>query len=622
MSTARDPWEKELWDKVEGEVMACIGCNDCMAACPLIESQQVTIAELNSTVLAGRVGLSHVADFVEACTQCQQCVPACPADLSRADMVLWNKLKIENARPDRRMKLQVGGAAAESDWMLDEVADFLAGIELFKPAPRKALRRMLLSVTLRKLEPGEVLCRAGRYHTRLYVVLRGRIEQAAHRAAADRTRLLGLGPGSVHGEVAVMNNQPEPFDVVALEPTIVVEMPRPAVFRLMREAPAFAQALEALYARRALWTYARSAPLLAKLPESVVEDLLRRAALRVLKTGERVYAQGDPPGSLYLVRSGFLRVARKRDDGREHVADYYGEGDVAGMPALIFDQPQAFTLSAATRVELVEIPGPAVREALARDPWARAKLYDEARQNEESLRRDPTYLGQPTGRSTTMLLQHEDLIREQVLQGRHILAIDTSICTDCNNCVDACARRHGHARLDRSGPQLGRLLFPSACLHCVDPMCLQCPINAIQREPGGEIRILNDKDDPVVCIGCGLCAERCPWDNIQMYDRVPGSAPGPTGSTTETGPFTRLMALVNAGLGTLSGRAPREPAAPAYKRVAVKCDLCFGHDDRACVRACPVGAALRIANPAGVIIGLELPATEAGDMAAGGAASS
>jgi Fe-S-cluster-containing hydrogenase component 2 len=28
--------------------------------------------------------------------------------------------------------------------------------------------------------------------------------------------------------------------------------------------------------------------------------------------------------------------------------------------------------------------------------------------------------------------------------------------------------------------------------------------------------------------------------------------------------------------------------------VAVKCDLCEGYDDYACVRACPVGAAMRI----------------------------
>ena len=45
--TALD-FHSELMDLVEQEVMACIGCNDCMLACPLPETQLVTIGELNA----------------------------------------------------------------------------------------------------------------------------------------------------------------------------------------------------------------------------------------------------------------------------------------------------------------------------------------------------------------------------------------------------------------------------------------------------------------------------------------------------------------------------------------------------------------------------------------------
>jgi len=30
------------------------------------------------------------------------------------------------------------------------------------------------------------------------------------------------------------------------------------------------------------------------------------------------------------------------------------------------------------------------------------------------------------------------------------------------------------------------------------------------------------------------------------------------------------------------------------KKVAIKCDLCAGYSDQACVQACPTGAAVRI----------------------------
>ena len=37
-----------LAEQVEEEVIACIGCHDCMLACPLVESQYVSIADLNA----------------------------------------------------------------------------------------------------------------------------------------------------------------------------------------------------------------------------------------------------------------------------------------------------------------------------------------------------------------------------------------------------------------------------------------------------------------------------------------------------------------------------------------------------------------------------------------------
>src|SRR5689334_23157559 len=133
----------QLREQVEREVMACIGCNDCLLACPLPEKQFVSIAELNAGVLAERIKNRNVAAFVNACTQCQQCVPVCPADLHRADMVLWNKMKVEDATPNRLMPLQVNGKIMPLQWTLDSLSKHLAEIPLFEAVQPLHLRRML-----------------------------------------------------------------------------------------------------------------------------------------------------------------------------------------------------------------------------------------------------------------------------------------------------------------------------------------------------------------------------------------------------------------------------------------------------------------------------------------------
>jgi CRP-like cAMP-binding protein/Fe-S-cluster-containing hydrogenase component 2 len=575
-----------LRSEVEREIMACIGCNDCLLACPLPEAKQVTIAQLNHAVLDEQIVSADVIGFVQACTQCQQCVPVCPADLHRADIVLYNKLKVEDVAADEEMPLQVGPNITGSGWSLDALAKHVAAFPLFDGVEPQVLRRMLQSATLRHLEPHEVLVREGEFHERLFVVLDGSVEQTTSSTTSDRTRILLLGPGSFHGELAVMGNQEETYTITCVLPATVLEFPKATVYRLMRESPAFDKTMEDLYQRRAIWTHARTSPLLAALPEDAVEGLLANARFKVLKPGAVVFREGDQPGELYLVRTGFLRVAR-RFGSDERVLQYFREGDVFGAVSLLFGQLQSATVSANTRAEVVVIPGSAVAALLERSPELRKTLIAEATKAEETiLQLGSAPRPDPKDRATSMMMSLEGLVDAGVMQGHEVLMIDTAICTDCNNCVDACGRRHGYSRIERAGLQLGNMLFPSACRHCEDPVCLLCSVNGIVREPDGEIRIVPDN-----CIGCGACAERCPYDNIQMHELV----------EQEEGFFSKL----------LHRKDESSAEDQLAQKIAVKCDLCAGYDYYACVHACPVGAAMRV-DPVEVfgrtdlLIGLEM----------------
>ena len=575
-----------LRSEVEREIMACIGCNDCLLACPLPEAKQVTIAQLNHAVLDERIVSADVIGFVQACTQCQQCVPVCPADLHRADIVLYNKLKVEDVAADQEMPLQVGPNITGSGWSLDALATHVAAFPLFAGVEPAVLRRMLQSATLRHLEPHEVLVHEGEFHERLFVVLDGSVEQTTSSTTSDRTRILLLGPGSFHGELAVMGNQEETYTITCVLPATVLEFPKATVYRLMRESPAFDRTMEDLYQRRAIWTHARTSPLLAALPEDAVEGLLSNATFKVLKPGAVVFREGDRPGDLYLVRTGFLRVAR-RFGSDERVLQYFREGDVFGAVSLLFGQLQSATVSANTRAEVVVIPGSAVAALLERSPELRKTLIAEATKAEETiLQLGSAPRPDPKDRATSMMMTLEGLVDAGVMQGHEVLMIDTAICTDCNNCVDACGRRHGYSRIERAGLQLGNMLFPSACRHCEDPVCLLCSVNGIVREPDGEIRIVPDN-----CIGCGACAERCPYDNIQMHELV----------EQEEGFFSKL----------LHRKDESSAEDQLAQKIAVKCDLCAGYDYYACVHACPVGAAMRV-DPVEVfgrtdlLIGLEM----------------
>src|SRR5690606_32686500 len=231
-----------------------------------------------------------------------------------------------------------------------------------------------------------------------------------------------------------------------------------------------------------------------------------------------------------------------------------------------------------SRAEVIRFSWQALANVLSRYPEAQAALTQAAIAAEELIRSPEIGHGPPgserpslpPGSSVGALVEHG------IAGGREVLVVDQNKCTGCENCIQSCERRHGYSRLQLTGQQVDNYLFPTACRHCEDPRCLLCSVNGIVRVPSGEIKIVDEN-----CIGCGACAQRCPYGNISMH---------PIAKKKQSFWFNLLDLL------STSPRREQSLAAldPASRQIAVKCDLCSGYSDYACVSACPVGAAFRV----------------------------
>ena len=204
---------------------------------------------------------------------------------------------------------------------------------------------------------------------------------------------------------------------------------------------------------------------------------------------------------------------------------------------------------------------------------------EKQRRTAERVARENTFMPAPAGGGrkpgTALAMSAEVLVEKGLASGNEVLVVDQTKCVNCQNCVDACGRRHKYSRLDLQGLQVDTFLFPTACRHCEDPVCLLCSVNGIVRLPSGEITIVDDN-----CIGCGACAERCPYGNIRMHPVDP--------------PQESFLVKLLGVLGMRARREALDELKPGAQRIAVKCDLCAGYPDYACVTACPVGAMFRI----------------------------
>ena len=81
--------------QVSQELHACIGCNECLLACPAA-TESITIDVLNRETLTGPIS-APVARFSRACYQCGACVAPCPVGLHRDAMMMWLKVRMLRA---------------------------------------------------------------------------------------------------------------------------------------------------------------------------------------------------------------------------------------------------------------------------------------------------------------------------------------------------------------------------------------------------------------------------------------------------------------------------------------------------------------------------------------------
>jgi Fe-S-cluster-containing hydrogenase component 2 len=254
-----------------------------------------------------------------------------------------------------------------------------------------------------------------------------------------------------------------------------------------------------------------------------------------------------------------VKVSQSRPGG-ERVLNYVGPSGYIGEIGLLSGLPElrdlapagvrTATCTALDHVDLVRISAADFRAILDQSPAVRAAVIAEARarllSNQQDLR---------DVREAPL----ESFLDQGLQEAKNLLVLDLTKCTRCDECTKACADTHqGVTRLIREGLRFDRFLVASSCRSCLDPYCMVgCPVGSIRRHKSNEIHIEN------WCIGCGLCAENCPYGNINMIEQY-------------------------------------DKSVKANVHKATTCDLCTSlgpNSEPSCVYACPHDAAHRMTGP-------------------------
>ena len=389
-------------------------------------------------------------------------------------------------------------------------------------------------------------------------------------AVLDEHRTAVLQEGALFGELAALGRVPRTATIFSEDDAVLLEIRWQGLRELRKYDEGWRRKIDQRYRETALKNHLQESKMFGGLDDEKLDAVSNKVLFETygsfdwnvsfqrLRGGsgqEPVLArQGEYPDGLLMIRAGFARVSVKHGTG-ERTITYLGAGDHFGLGELyaawknpeIEDMAMKTSISALGYVDVLRVPAPVLEEHVF--PFMEAPattLMDLA--------------STPVADDALM----EWAVDERFVNATRAMVIDLEHCVRCDDCVRACASTHnGNPRFRRHGKSSENLMVANACMHCADPVCMiGCPTGAIHRSVQSGSVIIND----VTCIGCGTCANSCPYSNISMV-----------------------------AISDSDGRTITEPTTgkPIFK--ATKCDYCEGQPGGpACVRACAHDALKRV----------------------------
>lgn len=251
-----------------------------------------------------------------------------------------------------------------------ETAAPLPEIPLFSALDPESFQQLVAKLVPRELAAGEVLFREGDPGDSIFIITSGSV-----RVVRGTLFLAELGEGTFFGEGAFFSHEPRSADLVASEPSELLEIRRADLEELMERYAGVGEALATFYRQRVLDSVLAATPLFRDLDEGERKQVAGRFELLPVAADTEVVREGAADRSLYLIKRGTFAVettppggGAPRELARLGAGEFFGEVAVVGAGA------RTATVRALGDAEVLRISGRDLTPVLADHPELRQLL--------------------------------------------------------------------------------------------------------------------------------------------------------------------------------------------------------------------------------------------------------
>jgi CRP-like cAMP-binding protein len=249
-------------------------------------------------------------------------------------------------------------------------------IPLFSDLQEQELQSLVTHVQSKIFQKNDLICREGDAGDSLMVISRGEVGIFKKLSKDAEVWIRSLKEGDFFGEFGFFTDQRRHATVKATGECEVFEISRDGLNEIIQTHPRIREVLYDLYRHRVLDLFLSVSPLFFPLANAEREEVFKR--FRPVNVSEEtvIFEGGDPPLSLYLIKSGEVEIFIRKPRTEKVVLGVLTSGDFFGEIGPLFNKPRTASAKTLGRAELLELTKEDFEACLPRFPQIRATLKD------------------------------------------------------------------------------------------------------------------------------------------------------------------------------------------------------------------------------------------------------
>jgi cAMP-dependent protein kinase regulator len=249
-------------------------------------------------------------------------------------------------------------------------------IPLFSELQDQELQSLVSQVRVKTFQNEETICQDGDPGDSLMVISRGEVGIFKQAPKGKEALIRSLKEGNFFGEFGFFTDHKRHATVRALMESEVFEISRQGLNEIISAHPRIHEALYDLYKHRVLDLFLSVSPLFAPLSSLERDEVFQRFRSIPVPEETLIFNGGDPPGSLYLIKSGEVEIFIRNPKGEKVILSILKGGDFFGEIGPLFSKPRTASAKTIQPSELLELTKADLEACLSRFPQIRETLKE------------------------------------------------------------------------------------------------------------------------------------------------------------------------------------------------------------------------------------------------------